>query len=164
MRKIYLLIATCFLLIGCTNEPKYEKRVIEQSPQEIAYYENLIKGKSPSEVAKLSVEDVAKKLGGTKVRTKIDGFVTFEEIFAENENVIFNYSLSSAYANLSMKDREKFMTFAEKDLVSRVCSLQTARNSLKHGQREVHRYFYEYPQSPFFELKVDEQICVKAGL
>ncbi|MBO7370451.1 MAG: hypothetical protein J6U11_05340, partial [Campylobacter sp.] len=101
MRKIYLLIATCFFLIGCTNEPKYEKRAIEQTPQEIAYYENLIKGKSPSEVAKLSVEDVAKKLGGTKVRTKIDGFVTFEEIFAENENVIFNYSLSSAYANLS---------------------------------------------------------------
>ena len=164
MKKICLFISLCFIFSGCINEPKYEKRQIPQSQSEIAYYENLMKGKTPSEVAKLSVDDVAKRLGGTKVRTKIDALVTFEEIFAQNENVVFNYSLSSAYANLSMKDREKFITFAEKDLVSRVCSLQTARNSLKHGQREVHRYFYEYPESFIFELKVDEQICQKAGL
>ncbi|MBO7475520.1 MAG: hypothetical protein J6T36_01140, partial [Campylobacter sp.] len=84
---------------------------------------------------------------------KVAQYTYFEEIYANENKVVYNYTLSSGWAGLPNKEKEKFLKY-----------LQTARNSLKHGQREVHRYFYEYPQSPVFELKVDEQICVKAGL
>lgn len=164
MKKLAILVAILLFFGGCINSPKYQKVEIPQSKTEIAYYENLLKNKTPNEVAKLAVEDVAKKNGGANRRTRIDQFLIFEKIYSQDENVIFNYSLTQTFIELPQKDRLKFAEFMQVDLVNRVCNLKTARNTLKHGTSEIRKYFYDYPSNLAFELKVDEEICQKAGL
>ncbi|CZE45924.1 hypothetical protein [Campylobacter geochelonis] len=167
MKNLAFLLTILFILTGCAKSPSYEKKEIYQDPKLISYYENLLKDKSPEEAAKLAVEDTIKLIklnyGGNK-KIQVDRFIIFEDIFAQTNNIVFNYSFTPNFTELSQNEQIKAAKFMQVDLVNRVCNLKTARNTLKHGANEVHRYFYDYPDKAAFELLVSEQVCQKAGL
>lgn len=165
MRKIYLFAIVLAFFTACADdEPKYQKITIEQSNAEIANFNANIAGKSPKEIANFAVMDFANRYGSTKFNQKVAQYTYFEEIYAKENKVVYNYTLSSGWAGLPNKDKEKFLKYLQTDLGSQVCNTPTRRIALKRGVSEIHSYFYSYADNHLFDLEINEEFCVKAGL
>lgn len=161
--RIYPFILIVFALVGCTKYPSYQKMDIYQPPNEIKHYENSLKNKTPNEVAKFVKDDFLQKLGDNK-RVKIDDYLYFEDIYNKDNEVIFNYSLTLYFTEQEKSDQLKIVDFMRTSLINQACNLKTTRKSLNLGMVELHRYFYDYPQSMAFEFQISKEICENAGL
>ncbi|MFT0214047.1 hypothetical protein VQ643_15840 [Pseudomonas sp. F1_0610] len=96
-------------------------------------------------------------------RLKIGAYIYIEDIFAENNAVIFKYSLTDRWNALSQKKQNKYQQLMQKDLTYRTCSLQTVRISQEKGLVEVHHYYDKYPMHILFTLNANKQLCVMSG-
>lgn len=165
MKKIFSFAIFALILAGCADdEPKYQKITIEQTNAEIANFNAAISGKSTKEIANSMVMEFANKYGSTKFNQKVAQYVYFEEIYANENKVVYNYTLSSGWAGLPNKEKEKFLKYLQTDLVSKSCGTPTNRIAFKKGVSEVHSYFYSYTDNHLFNIDINEEVCVKAGL
>ena len=167
MRNFKILAAAgafALLLCGCGGSPGYQKRQISEDPAKTARFEALSKLGEPAIVARAAASEIASSNGGAKNRIKIAQYVSLEEVGAQGSDVVYNYTLSSGWANLKNSDREKYLKFLQTDLVNRSCNTPSSRILMKKGVGEVHRFFYDYPSSFLLDLKIDEEFCLKAGL
>ena len=165
MKKIYAFVICAVIFGGCADdEPKYQKITADQSTAEIANFNSAVSGKSAKDIANFMVMDFANKYGSTKFNQKVMQYTYFEEIFANENKVVYNYTLSSGWAGLPNKEKEKFLKYLQTDLISKSCGTPTNRIAFKKGVSEVHSYFYSYPDNHLFNIDINEEICIKAGL
>ncbi|MBQ6224487.1 MAG: hypothetical protein IJJ58_04900, partial [Campylobacter sp.] len=123
MRKILSFMIFALILAGCADdEPKYQKIDIEQTNAEITNFSSAVSGKSPKDIANSMVMDFANKYGSTKFNQKVAQYTYFEEIYANENKVVYNYTLSSGWAGLPNKEKEKFLKYLQTDLISKSCS------------------------------------------
>lgn len=164
MKKLLFFITTTLLLCGCMQTRDFKKTEIYEDPKFVANFNQKIANLNANEIAKYQVSEFSKKIGGAKNRFKINEFIIFEEIFADKNFAVFNYSLTTLWASGSVEQRQNAMKNIQVDLLNLACNQQTTRNALKKGYGELHRYFYDYPQNLTFAVQIDEANCQKAGL
>ncbi len=162
--KILALCGAFVMLLGGCGAAKYQKRQVTEDPAVTARFEALSKLGSPALVAKAAASEIAASNGGAKNRIKIAQYVSLEEVGAQGSDVIYNYTLSSGWANLKNSDRKKYLKFLQADIVNRSCNTPSSRILMKKGVGEVHRFFYDYPSSHLFDAAINEEFCLRAGL
>ena len=167
MKNFKILTAAgvfALLLCGCGGSPGYQKQQISEDPAKTAHFEALSQIGDPAVIARAAASEIAASNGGAKNRIKIAQYVSLEEVGAQGSDVIYNYTLSSGWANLKNSDRKKYLKFLQADIVNRSCNTPSSRILMKKGVGEVHRFFYDYPSSHLFDAAINEEFCLKAGL
>ena len=166
MKRILCVLGVSGLMIGCGLGDTYIKKNYEkkytQNPKYVKMFEEKIKDQHVNELALEAAQADKARMRGQS-RLKLDDSIYIENVSAQNNAVVFEYSLTDHWFKRSATQQQQAQLRMQKDLIYRTCSLKTVALAQQKGLEEVHNYYRDYPSRIEFTLKTNLKLCKQYG-